>query len=54
MEKCANVENEYYVGDAMTLYLKDIKGLQILTMEEEVELAKAMKQDGEKGLQARE
>ena len=54
MEKCANVENEYYVGDAMTLYLKDIQGLQILTMEEEVELAKAMKQDGEKGLQARE
>lgn len=54
MEKCANVERDFYVGDAMTLYLKDIKGLQILTMEEEVELAKAIEQGGEKGLVARE
>ena len=54
MEKCANVEKDYYVGDAMTLYLKDINGLQLLTAKEEVELAKAMKQDGEKGLMARE
>ena len=54
MEKCANVEKECYVGDAMTLYLKEINGLQILTMEEEVALAKAMKQSGEKGRVARE
>ena len=54
MEKCANVENEDYVGEAMTLYLKDIKGLQILTMEEEVELAKAIEQGGEEGVMARE
>ena len=54
MEKCANVENEYYVGEAMTLYLKDIKGLQVLTAEEEVALVKVMKQGGEKGREARE
>ena len=54
MEKCANVEKEFYVGDAMTLYLQEIQGLQILTMEEEVELAKAIEQGGEEGVMARE
>ena len=54
MEKCANVEREFYVGDAMTLYLKDINGLQILSMEEEVALAKAIEKGGEEGRRARE
>jgi len=53
MEKCANIEKEFYVGDAMTLYLKEIQGLQILTLDEEVALAKAIEEGGEKGVMAR-
>ena len=41
-EETTNKEEAYYVGDAMTLYLKDIAGISILSAKEEVELAKTM------------
>lgn len=52
-EKITKKDEEYYVGDAMTLYLKDIAGISILSAEEEVALAKTMEKGGEEALKAR-
>lgn len=52
-EEITKKEENDFVGDAMTLYLKDIAGINILSAEEEVVLAKTMEKGGEEAVKAR-
>ena len=53
-EETTKKEETDYVAAAMTLYLKDIAGIGILSAKEEVELAKTMEKGGEEALKARD
>ncbi|MBQ8040361.1 MAG: sigma-70 family RNA polymerase sigma factor [Lachnospiraceae bacterium] len=52
MEKYVNDET-FYAGDCMSLYLKELSGVSLITAEEEVELAKTIEEGGAAAAEAK-